>query len=386
MVRVGGAEDDALIVCFPFRGGTVAGSHLSTLLLAEGLENCGVHVLLTVHTEGLLTDELARRGLRWEVVPAAGSSWSNGPVAQSLTIARDSPRLARFLRQRRVDVVHTNDSRMHRLWGVAAHLARCRHVWHQRSLGLSRSMTMLARRADEVIVISDYSRSKLPPSLRSSARLIANPFDVEASPPYRSNARRVLAEELRLPETRAIVAFVSNSQQLRKRPEFFLEVAHQLVTFHGLEAAFPLIGLQRSDLADRIRRKIDSLGLRDHCRSIGPRFPIEPTLAGCDVLIAPAVEEPMGRTLIEAMLVGTPVVAANDGGHAELIDELETGFLFEPDDVAGCANSVLRLLEDAALRKSVTERARDMARRRFSVDRHVTEVRRLYESSMGRAK
>ena len=375
-----------MIVCFPFHGGTVGGSHLSTLLLVEGLARCGVRVLIAVHAEGLLTDELSRRGLPWELVRGVGSSLSNGPVGQALSVGQASPRLARFLRRRNVDVVHTNDARMHRLWGVAAHLAGCRHVWHQRSLGLSRSMTMLARRADQLIAISEYSRSTLPLPLRRGAQLIDNPFDVDASFPDRSRARQLLAQELGFPEASAIVAFVSNSQQPRKRPEFFLEVAHRLVTSHGLEAVFPLIGLQRWHLADRIRKKIDSLGLQDQCKSMGPRFPIEPTLAGCDVLIAPALEEPMGRTLVEAMLVGTPVVATNDGGHVELIDDPETGFLFEPDDVAGCANSVRRLLEDAELWRSVAERARHTARRRFSVDRHVTEVCRLYESSMGQMK
>jgi hypothetical protein len=48
---------------------------------------------------------------------------------------------------------------------------------------------------------------------------------------------------------------------------------------------------------------------------MGSRMPIEPWLSGCDLLIAPAIDEPFGRTLVEAAMVGTPVIATDDHRH-----------------------------------------------------------------------
>jgi glycosyltransferase involved in cell wall biosynthesis len=66
-------------------------------------------------------------------------------------------------------------------------------------------------------------------------------------------------------------------------------------------------------------------------RSPGPFW-----IAACDQLVVPAVGEPFGRTLVEAMLVGTPVVAARSGGNMEAL-EGGMGLLVEPDDGAGGA-------------------------------------------------
>ncbi len=57
-----------------------------------------------------------------------------------------------------------------------------------------------------------------------------------------------------------------------------------------------------------------------------------PFFAGIDVLVVPSIwHEPLGRVVIEAFAHGIPVIASNRGGLRELIDEGQTGFLFDPD-------------------------------------------------------
>ena len=87
---------------------------------------------------------------------------------------------------------------------------------------------------------------------------------------------------------------------------------------------------------------------------MGFRYPPEPWIAACDVLLVPAVEEPFGRSLIEAMLLGTPLIAADSGGNPEIIRHGETGYLVPPDDPDAFAERTLALLEDtdASARRS----------------------------------
>src|SRR3546814_14386086 len=78
-------------------------------------------------------------------------------------------------------------------------------------------------------------------------------------------------------------------------------------------------------------------------------------MAACDALIVTAVEEPFGRTLIEAMLLRTPVVAANSGGNPEAIRHGETGLLAPADDPEAFAGMTLGLFQNPAKELSHAE-------------------------------
>ena len=55
------------------------------------------------------------------------------------------------------------------------------------------------------------------------------------------------------------------------------------------------------------------------------------------MLVAPAKNEGLGRTLIEAIQVGTPVVASDHGGHREILEKNCMGVLIDPDDTGALA-------------------------------------------------
>jgi len=129
---------------------------------------------------------------------------------------------------------------------------------------------------------------------------------------------------------------------------------------------------------DRIRARIHALGMEDHIISMGARFPIEAWLAGCDFLIAPARDEGFGRTLVEAMLVGTPVIASNSGAHAEIIEQGVTGLLVPMDDAGAFASAVISLVDDQTKRKQIACAAEQRSRGRFSIRRHAKQVLDVY--------
>lgn len=61
------------------------------------------------------------------------------------------------------------------------------------------------------------------------------------------------------------------------------------------------------------------------------------------LVMAPKWVEAFGNVAVEAMACGLPVVSYRRGGPIEVVDHGETGFLVEPDDVAGLADALARV-------------------------------------------
>src|SRR3546814_12728169 len=74
-----------------------------------------------------------------------------------------------------------------------------------------------------------------------------------------------------------------------------------------------------------LEKKVQMLKLGEHVRFMGWRTPGVRWIAACDMLMVPAIDEPFGRTLIEAMLVGTPIVATRSGGNIEALRDGDIG-------------------------------------------------------------
>jgi glycosyltransferase involved in cell wall biosynthesis len=369
-------------VCFPFIGHVVGGSHLSSLLLIEGLRASGSEVVVAVHREGPLTRLLTDRKIPWLHVPVADGAWSTDIRVHAKGVRGSLPDARSLLRQHGVDLVHTNDGRIHRLWGLAAKASRLRWVWHHRTPFMSRPMSFLAQRADAVLTVSEYARRQLPTRLAARTLVIDNPFE---HPTRRdaAAARLSLHRDFGCVAGTAVVGYVSNLRQPRKRPTAFVEIASILTRQHGIDAVFPLFGAASPDLARAVEERRIALGLADRCQLLGTRMPIAPWVAACDVLVVPARHEPFGRTLVEAALLGVPVVATDEGGHPEIIEHGRTGLLFPPEDLPAAAAMVARLLTDGPMAARLGDAARSAARQRFTTDRHVELVTQVYRRVLG---
>lgn len=77
-----------------------------------------------------------------------------------------------------------------------------------------------------------------------------------------------------------------------------------------------------------------------------------------DIFCHTGAEETFGQTLQEAAAAGLPVVAPRAGGPIDLVDEGETGHLFEPDDATELRTAVARLASDKAERARMGEAGR----------------------------
>jgi len=374
--------DRRTTICFPFAGDSIGGSHVSVLGLLKRLDKSRFRpIVVTEVADGRIARMFA------EFEPVADPGARGDPVAPGqpfgpfkfLRTLSGLPARARFLRQQGVDIVHSNDGRTHANWGLPARIAGVPLLWHHRAdpsaLGLRLAAPFLA---DRVLTVSSFALP--PPGLWSAAdksEVVHSPFDTQVSVD-RQDARRKLLLELGLADDTLILGFFGSFVR-RKRPLLFVDAVVRLQ--QRLDR--PVAGLMFGDAKDpavgaALHERIETDDATGLIQMMGFRSNGAFWIGGCDQLIVPAVGEPFGRTLIEAMLVGTPVIAAESGGNVEA---LAGGFgeLVPPDDPEALAVAAAELANSPERAEIMTAKAQADARQRFGEDRHAARVSEIYD-------
>jgi glycosyltransferase involved in cell wall biosynthesis len=101
-----------------------------------------------------------------------------------------------------------------------------------------------------------------------------------------------------------------------------------------------------------------------------------------DVCALSSINEGTPVAIIEAMAAGRAVVSTNVGGVSDVIEDGRTGLLVPPQNVEALAGALIRLAEDPDARDSLGVRARKDVARRFSPERLVDDIERLYVSAL----
>jgi glycosyltransferase involved in cell wall biosynthesis len=100
--------------------------------------------------------------------------------------------------------------------------------------------------------------------------------------------------------------------------------------------------------------------LKDRVNFLGFRNDIPQILSTFDVLVQPnRGPEGLGRSVIEAMACGVPVLAVDRWGPAELVKDFQTGILFPWMDVETLSEKMVLLGKEVQLRKKIGDNARE---------------------------
>lgn len=116
--------------------------------------------------------------------------------------------------------------------------------------------------------------------------------------------------------------------------------------------------LGEGNMRDALDAQVKVLGLGKMIRFEGYRTDTLPYLAAADVLVAPSRTEALGNTVVEAFRAGLPVVAAETGGLAELVNGGKNGLLFPVGDAKTLAEALEKVLNDETLRAHLAEAGR----------------------------
>lgn len=373
-------------VCFPFIGDLIGGSYISSLLLAQHLDRSQYDPVIVLHKEGHFASELRNRGIAYDLVPLPEFvGTAPGITTHATTIARTFPTLYRYIRRRGISVVHTNEWPLHQTWAAATRLSGCTFIWHQRGmLSKSRLDTLLRARAHRIFCVSNYILDQLPANLLNRSVVVDSPFETENRlGDDRDRARNALRTELSIGPNVPVIGYFGNLWEV-KRPQIFVEAAARINQALNGRATFVVFGDDREGRVTTLQAQAAEHGLTSALHFMGFRTPGPYWIASCDLMLAPAVGDAFPRTLVEAALAGVPVVAANAGGHPEIITDGETGILVPPDDPAAMAEATLDLISDPDRAQNIAANAKTAAQNRFSAAAHARRIEELYDETLAR--
>lgn len=366
-------------ILFVDHAGVLGGAELSLLDIARHYRDTSAVVLLA---DGPFRPALEEAGVHVDVLLAEPrlravrrSSGVGGALALA-AVMRESRRLAE--RARLYRLIHCNSQKAFVVGALAGRRIGRPVVWHLRDmltadhfsrigrLGVVRLANALAAR-----VICN-SQATADAFVRAGGRaglvsVVYNGIDGEAFPPMDREAAR---RQLDLPAGCTVGSFSRLAPW--KGQHVLLDALAQLPDVRALVVGDALFG--EDAYAASLRTLCEHHRLGDRVRFLGFRRDVPLLMAACDIVVHTAVApEPFGRMVVEGMLSGRPVVAADAGGVREIVTDGRTGCLIPPGDAGALALAIRALLADrpAADRLAATGRAWALAR--FSRDRMLAD-------------
>jgi N-acetyl-alpha-D-glucosaminyl L-malate synthase BshA len=226
-------------------------------------------------------------------------------------------------------------------------------------------------KSDSVSAVSEWLRRRTYESfpVTKEIAVIHNFVDSQRYRPLNSGRRSEFAAE-----NEFLVLHASNFRAVKN-------VSAVVRVFALLRKRFPAKLLLVGDGPElgRAEELARELGVADSTLSLGAQECVEEIYPLADVLLLPSEHESFGLVALEAMSSGVAVVATNQGGTREVIRQGENGFLHDPKDVEGMAETIAGLFEAPSRLTRIKERARRTAVEEFPVELAIDRYLALYE-------
>jgi glycosyltransferase involved in cell wall biosynthesis len=310
-------------------------------------------------------------------------------------------RLAGLIRRLRPQIVHTHTAKAGAVGRLAAVLAGDArppivvHTFHGhvlrgyfdpvRSFGFRLLERQLAGLSTALVAVSpevrdDLVRLGVAPADKFSVVRVG--IELEDRVAGEANGRVQTRRLMGIPPERFTVGWIGRMTAVKRTDDVLL--AFRALRERGVEATLCMVG----DGPDRgeVERRAHDLGIMRDTLFLGYQEDVAPFYAAFDAMVLASGNEGTPVSAIEALAAGRPVVATRVGGVPDVVRDGEDGFLVETGAVDDIAEALGRLAADPSLRRRLGEAGRARVLPRYSVDRLIDDVDRLYRSLLASAR
>ncbi len=366
----------------------VSGAEISLLLTARHLTDTTPVIFAP---EGELLERAREADIAVEPVESYRARMSKNPLklaAGMLGMLKSGFRFSRAVRKKQVQAIHANSLRA----GMMASLFTWHHglpvIWHVRDMPpgglMGKAVNLLAwMSGSSVIGISEpVTQGFARKALAGRLHLIHNGVELkEMNEREKRHHRQNIREELSTPQKAKVAAIIGQITPW-KRQEDAIEAVSRLWE-NGHDVYLWIVGeakfrQENIEYEIALRNRAEELGIAHRVRFTGFRKDVMEICAASDLLFLCSDNEPFGRVIIEAMSQGIPVVGTRAGGVPEIIEDGESGFLYETGHVEQLVHLAGRLLADDLQRVRMGRNAADRVKTLFTIQRTAARVEEVY--------
>jgi len=324
-------------------------------------------------------------GMRAGELRAAGIPILELPVTSfgSLSALKGARMLLRYIREHRIELVHSFDVPLNIFAAPVAWFARKPIVLtSQRAHRLltpglfHRWLRVTDRLTDGIVVNCEYMRRHLIRDENVPERIVHlcyNGIDAEVFQPKSSGA--VVATHPKLESASVVIGVVCSLR--REKGLDTLMAGFAPVAREHIGARLLVVGSGRE--LEGLQSQARALGVFDQCVFVPATDQVAPWLRAMDIFVLPSLSEAFSNSLMEAMACGCCAVASDVGGNPELAGDPRRGVLFEAGNARGLGSILRGLIGDPERRKSLAAAGSDFLRKEFSIARAADRMGEIYD-------
>jgi len=291
-------------------------------------------------------------------------------------------KVARELKENKIDVIHTHNTQPFVDGTMAALMAGVKTIVHtdhardfpdkKRYMFAEWAMSQFAYR---VVGVSEHTSANLMKFEKiSPKKIITIPNGIDGSRFEITIDREKLKKDLGITKNGPIMGLgVRLSEQ--KGITYLLKAMPKVIS-RSPEVTLVIAG--EGPLEDDLKKEAQTLGILDNVRFVGPRLDIPELLKLFDIYVLPSLWEGLPMVLLEAMAAGCPVIATDVGGVAAAVKSGVSGILVKSMDVDALSSAMIRLLEDKEIRTKYSQNAMDIFNKNFSAQIMTRKYEKLY--------
>jgi glycosyltransferase involved in cell wall biosynthesis len=352
------------------------GAEVFTVGLATTLpkDRYDVRVCLGREAKGFLLGRLDDAGIPWFCLERTGRD------------PRPFGRLYRYLREERIDLLHTHMFGSN-VWGtLVGRLARVpaivaqEHTWSYEGQPLRKLLDgqFVGRFANRFVAVSEADRQRM------IALEKVKPHKTAVIPAALVQHQRVSGLDARaefgIPSDAPLVG-TAVSMRAQKALDVLVDAFAELLG--PLPDAHLLLvgdGERRGEIEAHVRKR----GVGERVHFTGDRWDVPDFIAAFDVSALSSDFEGTPLFVFESMAQGKPVVATAVGGLREVIEDGRSGVLVPPQDPPALARALEALLRDPERREAIAAAGRERLRD-FTLDRAAERFDALYREVLSDA-
>jgi len=139
-------------------------------------------------------------------------------------------------------------------------------------------------------------------------------------------------------------------------------------------------------LADELAEEALRLDIADRVRFLGIRRDVLTIMAAADIFVLPSIFEGLPVAMLEAMGMGSAVIATPVGGVPQVIRHGETGLVIPMKDAEAISRAIISLLADDAERNRLAKNGQKLVRREFTMDKMCAKYESIFLAASRRSE